>query len=178
MGSCIVAMLFVQDGAARVDGGVVVMRLHAAFAYRHAVICLHLQHPCFASHQSHANPPSRCYRCRCLQTGTPHVVINTIDKRGNGSGNGHGYGCGRCGRSSIVNSTGPSSGVIKKNKSSQVLSDAEILDHAITFIIAGHETTSQALTWSLYLLCEHPEWMSKAVEEVSYTGAGCISVDV
>ena len=39
----------------------------------------------------------------------------------------------------------------------QNLSDNEIKANLVTFIIAGHETTSNALTWSLYLLSQHPE---------------------
>lgn len=37
------------------------------------------------------------------------------------------------------------------------LSDTEIRDQLVTFYLAGHETTSQALTWTLYLLSQHPE---------------------
>ena len=39
----------------------------------------------------------------------------------------------------------------------RVLSDAEIRDEAITLMLAGHETTAQALTWSWYLLARNPE---------------------
>jgi cytochrome P450 len=37
------------------------------------------------------------------------------------------------------------------------LSDTEIRDHLVTFFLAGHETTSHALTWTWYLLGRHPE---------------------
>jgi cytochrome P450 len=40
--------------------------------------------------------------------------------------------------------------------SSDRLSDEECLDEAITFVMAGHETTSQLLSWTLMLLDEHP----------------------
>jgi cytochrome P450 len=33
----------------------------------------------------------------------------------------------------------------------------EVHDHVITLLLAGHETTASALTWSLYLLSRHPE---------------------
>jgi cytochrome P450 len=36
------------------------------------------------------------------------------------------------------------------------LSDDDIRDELITFVLAGHETTSSALTWCWYLLAAHP----------------------
>lgn len=36
------------------------------------------------------------------------------------------------------------------------LTDTEIRDQLVTFYLAGHETTSQALTWTLYALSQHP----------------------
>ncbi len=35
------------------------------------------------------------------------------------------------------------------------LDDRAIRNEAITFLLAGHETTANALAWTLYLLCEH-----------------------
>ena len=36
------------------------------------------------------------------------------------------------------------------------LTDQEIRDQLVTFYLAGHETTSQALTWTFYLLSQNP----------------------
>src|SRR6185436_15361062 len=36
-------------------------------------------------------------------------------------------------------------------------SDRELRDEAITLLLAGHETTANALTWTFYLLARHPE---------------------
>ena len=46
------------------------------------------------------------------------------------------------------------------------LSDDDVKANIITFLIAGHETTSNALTWALYLLSEHPEARAAVESEV------------
>lgn len=46
------------------------------------------------------------------------------------------------------------------------LSDREIRDQLVTFYLAGHETTAQALTWTLYLLSGHPEVEARLHEEL------------
>ena len=50
--------------------------------------------------------------------------------------------------------------------SGEAMPDRLIVDNVVTFLIAGHETTSQALTWSLYLLALFPEWQERLREEV------------
>jgi cytochrome P450 len=45
------------------------------------------------------------------------------------------------------------------------LSDRAIRDQTITFLLAGHETTSNALTWTFYLLAAHPEAQAKVRAE-------------
>ena len=46
------------------------------------------------------------------------------------------------------------------------LSAKEIRDEVITVFMAGHETTSLALTWAFYLLSQHPQVEAKLVEEL------------
>ena len=46
------------------------------------------------------------------------------------------------------------------------LNDTEIRDQLVTFYLAGHETTSQALTWTMYLLSQHPEVEARLHAEV------------
>ncbi|MGQ0457458.1 MAG: cytochrome P450 [Hyphomicrobium sp.] len=57
----------------------------------------------------------------------------------------------------------------------QPMTDAEIVDNLGTFLLAGHETTAKALTWTLYLLARAPEWQTRVREEVQrVTGGGAI----
>src|SRR5260221_10192935 len=37
------------------------------------------------------------------------------------------------------------------------MSDELLLDESLTLFLAGHETTANALTWTLGLLVQHPE---------------------
>ena len=46
------------------------------------------------------------------------------------------------------------------------LGEAEIRANVLTFIGAGHETTANALTWSLYLLALDPDWRAQVEAEV------------
>ena len=45
------------------------------------------------------------------------------------------------------------------------LSEAEVKSNIITFIAAGHETTANALAWSLFLLSQSPEWSERVAKE-------------
>jgi cytochrome P450 len=49
------------------------------------------------------------------------------------------------------------------------MSDAEIRNEAITFMIAGHETTANALSWALLLLAKHPQVQAAAQSEILAT---------
>jgi cytochrome P450 len=46
------------------------------------------------------------------------------------------------------------------------LSDQEVRDQAMTILLAGHETTANALAWTFYLLGRHPEARAKVEQEV------------
>lgn len=45
-----------------------------------------------------------------------------------------------------------------------------VRDEVMTLLLAGHETTSNTLTWTLWLLCTHPEWQEKLFEELKVMG--------
>ncbi len=49
---------------------------------------------------------------------------------------------------------------------------AEVKSNVLTFLSAGHETTANTLTWSLFLLSQSPDWRARVEAEVDseFTG--------
>ena len=45
-------------------------------------------------------------------------------------------------------------------------SEENLVDQMMTFLAAGHETTASAMTWAIYLLCEHPDIQARLRAEV------------
>jgi cytochrome P450 len=52
------------------------------------------------------------------------------------------------------------------------MSDEQLRDEAMTIFLAGHETTANALSWTWYLLAQHPEAEAKLHEELDEVLAG------
>lgn len=46
------------------------------------------------------------------------------------------------------------------------MTDEQVRDEAMTLFLAGHETTANALTWTFYLLSQHPDILHQLQEEV------------
>lgn len=46
------------------------------------------------------------------------------------------------------------------------LTDTQVRDEALTLCLAGHETTANALTWSWYLLAQHPDVERRLHQEI------------
>ena len=46
------------------------------------------------------------------------------------------------------------------------MSDELLLDESLTLFLAGHETTANALTWTWYLLAQHPDVESRLHQEI------------
>jgi cytochrome P450 len=46
------------------------------------------------------------------------------------------------------------------------MNDQQLRDEVVTLFMAGHETTSNVLSWTLLLLAEHPEIDARLVEEI------------
>ncbi len=52
------------------------------------------------------------------------------------------------------------------------MTDEQLRDEAMTLFVAGHETTANALTWTWYLLSQHPEVEAKLHREVDSVLSG------
>ena len=58
----------------------------------------------------------------------------------------------------LLNARDPDSG--------RPMNDELLIDNLLTLLMAGHETTAKALTWSLYLLARSPAWQARVRDEV------------
>ncbi|KAL4420261.1 hypothetical protein ABPG77_003440 [Micractinium sp. CCAP 211/92] len=59
----------------------------------------------------------------------------------------------------------------------EALSDLDICAQLFTFLLAGYETTSLALSYTLYLLAKHPDIQQRARAEVDALGDGPIAYE-
>jgi cytochrome P450 len=50
------------------------------------------------------------------------------------------------------------------------MSDGQLQDEVMTLFLAGHETTANALAWTIYLLTQHPEIAERVASEVHSVG--------
>jgi len=58
------------------------------------------------------------------------------------------------------------------------MTDKQLLDETKSLILAGHETTSLALSWTFYLLARHPEVTQRLIEEVDrVVGDGTVEAE-
>jgi cytochrome P450 len=54
----------------------------------------------------------------------------------------------------------------RDSESGLALSEDELIGHTNVFFLAGHETTANALTWTLFLLSQHPGVAADLVDEL------------
>jgi cytochrome P450 len=52
-----------------------------------------------------------------------------------------------------------------RDEDGQALTDSELVDELMTLLLAGHETTATALSWTLERLVRHPETLARLTEE-------------
>jgi len=57
------------------------------------------------------------------------------------------------------------------DQTNERMTDRQLRDEAMTIFVAGHETTANALAWTLILLAQHPEVQTRAREEVQKPNA-------
>lgn len=57
------------------------------------------------------------------------------------------------------------------------MTDEQLRDEAMTIFLAGHETTANALTWTWYLLSQHPDVEARLHAEVDALGGRMPTID-
>jgi cytochrome P450 len=58
----------------------------------------------------------------------------------------------------------------RDRETDEPMSDRELIDEVLTLIVAGHETTAAALTWTWYLLSSHPQAAERLQAEADRSG--------
>jgi len=53
-----------------------------------------------------------------------------------------------------------------RDEDDKPMSDEQVMAEYLTLFVAGHETTATALSWTWYLLCQHPEKYQQVQQEV------------
>ena len=62
----------------------------------------------------------------------------------------------------------------RDRESDEPMSDKELIDEVLTLIVAGHETTAAALTWTWYLVSRHPQAAEQLRAEADRSSAESI----
>ncbi|HEY5920962.1 MAG TPA: cytochrome P450 [Kofleriaceae bacterium] len=57
------------------------------------------------------------------------------------------------------------------------LTDTQVRDEVMTLLLAGHETTANAMTWTWFELGRHPDVLAKLAMEVDALGKRAVTVD-
>jgi cytochrome P450 len=64
----------------------------------------------------------------------------------------------------------------RDRETDEPMAEREMIDEVLTLIVAGHETTAAALTWTWYLLSRHPEAAERLQEEADRTGGNVLGL--
>jgi cytochrome P450 len=65
----------------------------------------------------------------------------------------------------------------RDRESAAPMNDKELIDEVMTLIVAGHETTAAALTWTWYLVSQHPETAAQLEAEADRHSARPLGLD-
>jgi cytochrome P450 len=67
--------------------------------------------------------------------------------------------------------------LLSKDDEGRGLTDAQVRDEAMTLLLAGHETTANALTWAWYELARNPETLARLADEVDRLGGRVVTTE-
>jgi cytochrome P450 len=70
-------------------------------------------------------------------------------------------------KSSDIKVTENNGGSTTNNDKAVKMTNQQLRDEVMTIFLAGHETTANALTWTFYLLSQHPQVESKIMREIA-----------
>jgi cytochrome P450 len=65
----------------------------------------------------------------------------------------------------------------RDRENDEAMSDKEMIDEVLTLIVAGHETTAAALTWTWYLVSQNPETAAQLQAEADQVGDAALDLD-
>ncbi|OCK81417.1 cytochrome P450 [Lepidopterella palustris CBS 459.81] len=80
---------------------------------------------------------------------------------------GHCYSLIEAERRNISNHEKPHLDILSVALQSGSISDDELVNHLMTFLLAGHETVSAALSWVIYFLCRYPKVQARLRDELA-----------
>jgi cytochrome P450 len=63
---------------------------------------------------------------------------------------------------------------VRDEETGEGMSDHQVRDEVMTLLLAGHETTANALTWTWYLLSQHPDVESRLHAELATALGGAV----
>jgi cytochrome P450 len=64
----------------------------------------------------------------------------------------------------------------RDRETDEPMAERELIDEVLTLIVAGHETTAAALTWTWYLLSRHPEAAERLQGEADRTSGAVLGL--